>query len=184
MTPSRLRRTVLALVVAIASAVTAGSGLASPGGHGGSGGGSQQQTCPLPVLGADPDTVTLSGPATLWPPNHAFVDYTLTASETAGEKGDGLPHGVSISYSVSMGSAGMPSAPAASSQANPPSGSAKGDFSVPVTFQLRAGRPGNGSAVTYVINWTASFDGGPHTCASSGTGEHAFTVTVPHDRRG
>lgn len=182
MMPSRFRRTVLVVVVSMVSAVTAGGGFASTGGHGSSTS-SQQQTCPLPIIGADPDTVTLSGPTTLWPPNHKFVDYTLTAAETADEKGDGLPHTVTIGYSVNVGSAGAPSAPAQSSQANPPSGMAKGDFSVPVHFRLRAGRPGYGGALSYTINWTATFDGGPHTCASSGMGEHAFTVTVPHDQR-
>lgn len=180
MVPSRFRRTVLLAVVSIASVITVGSGLASPATHGDSGG-AQQQTCPLPIVSADPDTVALSGPTTLWPPNGKYVSYTLTASETAGEAGDHLPHGVTISYSVNVGSAGAPSAPAQSSQANSPTGMAKGDFSVPVHFQLRAGRPGYAGSTTYVINWTATFDGGPHTCSSSASGEHAFTVTVPHD---
>ena len=182
MVPSRFRRTVLLLVVLTAGTLTVATGSASPGSHAGDGS-TQQQTCPLPIAGADPDTVTLSGPTTLWPPNHQLVDYTLTASETPGEAGDHLPHGVTISYSVGVGNAGAPSAPAANSQANPPTGMAKGDFSVPLRFQLMAGRPGHGGAVTYTISWAATFDGGPHTCSSSGTGEHAFTVTVPHDRR-
>ena len=175
MMPSRSRRTVLVAVAAAASAITAGSGLASPGGHD-AGGTAQQQTCPVPVAGADPDTVTLSGPASLWPPNGRYVDYTLTASETAGEAGDHAPHGVTITYSVST-------AGGSAAQASPPAGTEKGDFSVPVHFQLRAARSGNGGAVTYVINWTASFDSGLHPCSSTGTGEHPFTVTVPHDRR-
>jgi hypothetical protein len=175
MTATRLRRTVLACALGAATAVSAGAGLAAPSGSGDS----QQQTCPLPLVGADPDTVSLSGPTTLWPPNNRLVDYTLTASETAGEAGDHLPHGVTISYSVTVSGSGAN----AQGQANPATGSAHGDFSVPVRFQLRAERPGTGGAVTYVINWAATFDGGPHTCSSSNAGDHPFTVTVPHDRR-
>jgi len=171
MAAAQFRRSIL-LCVAAATALTAGVGFAAPSG----GGGDQQQACPLPVVGADPDTVTLSGPATLWPPNNKYVDYTLTASETAGEAGNHLDHAVSITYSVSPSGGGA-------AQASPPTGTQTGDFSVPAHFQLRAARPGNGGAVTYVINWAATFDGGPHTCSSSSAGEHAFTVTVPHDRR-
>lgn len=173
MAAAQFRRATL-VCVAAATALTAGVGFAAPGAGGG-----QQQTCPLPLVGADPDTVSLSGPTTLWPPNNKFVDYTLTASETAGEAGDHLPHGVTISYSVTVSGGGAN----VQGQANPATASEHGDFSVPAHFQLRAARSGNGGAVTYVINWAATFDGGPHTCSSSSTGDHPFTVTVPHDRR-
>lgn len=141
----------------------------------------QQQTCPLPVVGADADTVTLSGPATLRPPNGRPVRYTLTAAETPGEQGDHLPHGITISYSVSVTDPNSPTAPATSSDASPPSGMTNGDFRVPIHFTLRPVRPGSGSRI-YTIAWTATFDGGPHACSSSDSGEHPFTVTVPHDR--
>ena len=174
------RRKVVLVALTVTSVAVAGVGVASP--RGGGANGAQQQTCPLPILGADPDTVTLSGPATLWPPNHRLVGYTLTASETPGEKGDGLQHGVTISYSVGVSDGGATS-PAQQTDAKPPTGAATGDFTVPVHFQLRAQRPGQ-SARTYTITWTASFDGGVHTCSSNGSDQHPFTVTVPHDERG
>jgi hypothetical protein len=143
----------------------------------------QVQTCPAPVLGADPDSVTLTGPATLWPPNHRLVNYLLTASETAQEAGDGAPHGVTISYTVTTSDAGGgDGGPAHTPDALPATGMASGDFSVSVPFQLRAERSGIGSGRTYAIDWMASFDGGVHMCSSQDGSHHPFVVTVPHDR--
>jgi plastocyanin len=150
----------------------------APLASGASGAGLQQQACPLPVVGADPDTVTLAGPSTLWPPDKRFVSYTLTAAETAGEKGDGLPHGVTISYSIATQDKGV----GATAGASPASGNTQGDFSVPIRFRLQADRAGAGHGRTYTINWSASFDGGPHTCSSSDTGRSPFVVVVPHDQ--
>lgn len=162
-------------VVAAAACVSAQPGTAAPAAP------SSTQTCPIMLIGQDPDTVSMSGPATLWPPNHRFASYSLTSSETPGEQGDGLPHGVTISYSVTVTEGGN-TTPATSSQASPPAGSASGDFSVTIPFQLRADRAGKSSGRTYTINWSASFDGGPHTCSSTDSSHHPFVVTVPHDR--
>lgn len=181
MPTARYRRTLLAAAAAASTLFTVAATASEAAPAGGSSG-RQQQTCPIPVVGADADTVTLTGPATLSPPNGRFVPYTLTAAETPGEQGDHLPHGITLSYSVNVGGAGSPAAPAQSSDAKPPSGMKAGDFSVPVHFALRALRPGSGNRI-YTISWTATFDGGPHTCSSSDSGEHPFTVTVSHDRR-
>ena len=145
--------------------------------------GTQAQTQTCPILGNDPDSVTLTGPAVLWPPNHQLVDYTLTAAETAQEAGDGLPHGITISYVVTTADAsGGDGGPAHNPDASPPAGMAAGDFSVSIPFQLRAERSGQGNGRVYTINWTASFDGGPHMCSSQ-DGSHApFVVTVAHNR--
>lgn len=139
----------------------------------------QQQTCPI-AAGEDPDTVTLTGPSIIWPANKKYVSYTLTAAETPGEQGDGLPHGVTISYSVTTQDKGT----GATTGASPASGNASGDFSVPIHFKLLADRAGSGHGRTYTITWSASFDGGPHTCSSSSTGNSPFVVVVPHDQRG
>lgn len=136
----------------------------------------QQQTCP--IVGADPDTVTLTGPAVLTPADRRYVGYTLTAAETPSEKGDGLPHGITVSYSVKT----EDRATSATTGAVPASGHAQGDFSVPVHFRLRADRNAGGTGRRYLISWTASFDGGPHTCTSTDSGRSAFVVVVPHDQ--
>jgi plastocyanin len=169
----------------LALTLAAGAALvAAPAGSLAAASGSQaaqhQQTCPIPVVNADPDPVTLSGPQVLWPPDGQFVTYTLTAAETAGEKGDGLPHGVTISYSITTADRGAGSAAGAS----PATGSAQGDFSVPVRFRLQRDRAGSGTGRTYTINWSATFDGGAHTCSSTTNGNTPFVVVVPHDRSG
>ena len=169
------RRAAIA-VVAVAACVSALPGTAAPAAP------SSTQTCPIMFVGQDPDTVSMSGPATLWPPNHRFAGYSLTSSETPGEKGDGLPHGVTISYSVTVTEGGS-TTPATSSQASPPTGSTSGDFSVTIPFQLRADRAGKSGGRIYTINWSASFDGTPlHSCSSADTAHHPFVVTVPHDQ--
>jgi hypothetical protein len=147
--------------------------------------GTQTQTQTCPVLGFDPDSVTLTGPAALWPPNHRLVDYTLTAAETPQEAGDGLPHGVSISYMVTTADAsGGDGGQAHNPDATPPAGTASGDFSVSIPFQLRAERSALGRGRTYTINWAASFDGGLHMCSSQDGSHNPFVVTVAHDQRG
>lgn len=176
---ARHRYLTYAAVGAVAAGlIVPGAATAQPGAS------TQQQTCPL--AGADPDTVTLTGPSVLWPANHRLVSYTLTAAETPQEAGDGLDHGVTISYAVttSDGAAGT-GGPIHDPDAEPPTGTASGDFSVPVTFSLRAERAGDGAGRSYVISWAATFDGGPHMCSSMDSGgHHAFVVTVPHDQSG
>jgi len=39
-----------------------------------------------------------------------------------------------------------------------------------------------GSWRTYVIDWSASWDGGAFSCSSKDSGQAPFTVTVPHDQ--
>jgi hypothetical protein len=164
-----------AVAGALAAGLLGGAATASPGGST-----SQQQTCP--ILGMDPDSVTLAGPPVLWPANHRLVAYTLTASETPQEASDGLPHGITISYTVTVLDDGSASGPANDPDAQPPTGTATGDFSVPIDFQLRAERAGDGSGRTYQVDWAATFDGGPHMCSSTDPGQRPFFVTVPHDQ--
>jgi hypothetical protein len=140
-------------------------------------GDTQTQTCP--VLGNDPDTVTLSGPATPSPPNHTFSSYAITSSETLSEMGDGLPHGVTISFTITT--IDTPGGSSSNSPDTvPPSGASSGDFSTTASFQLRAELPG--SARTYQIDWAASFDGSNgvsvHTCSSTDGTHQPFRVSV------
>jgi hypothetical protein len=128
--------------------------------------------------------VTLAGPATLSPPNNQLVDYALTASETPQEAGDGLPKGVTISYAVTTTDAsGGDGGPTHDPDVLPqPTGTAASNgLSATVDFQLRAERSGSGAGRTYTIDWTASFDGGPHTCSSHDGSHQPFVVTVPND---
>jgi hypothetical protein len=138
---------------------------------------SQTQTCP--IMGADPDTVTLTGPPTLSPPNHMLANYGITSSETPIEMGDPLPHGVTISFTITtIDTPGGSSSN--STDSVPPSGNTSGDFSITAPFQLRAELPG--SARTYQIDWAASFDGingmSVHTCSSTDGIHQPFRVSV------
>jgi hypothetical protein len=67
-----------------------------------------------------------------------------------------------------------------SPDATPSTGSASGDFTTAAGFQLRAELPG--TARTYQVDWTASFDGSNgvsvHKCSSTDGTHHPFTVTV------
>jgi hypothetical protein len=176
MTRGRLfRSAALAAVTAgLISGASASAGTSAPT--------TQQKTCP--ILGMDADSVTLAGPSVLWPANHRLVPYTLTAAETPQEAGDPLPHGVTISYTITTTDAAHGTGgPAHGPDAVPASGNASGDFSVPVRCQLRAERAGAGAGRTYRIDWSATFDGGPHRCSSTDDGQQPFIVTVPHDRR-
>jgi hypothetical protein len=172
----RFTRRLTISALAVAACVATLPGTAAPAAP------TTTQACPIPVIGQDPDTVGLAGATSLWPPNHRFAGYSLTSSETAGEKGNNLPHGVTISYSVTVTENGATSA-AKSSQASPPSGQTSGDFSVTIPFQLRAERLGKSSGRTYTINWSASFDGPlGHSCSSTDGTHQPFVVTVPHDQ--
>jgi hypothetical protein len=140
---------------------------------------SDTQVVTCPIQGQDPDTVTLTGPASLSPPNHALNSYGISPSETPAEMNDGLPHGVTSAFTITT-----IDTPGGSSTNNndtvPSSGSLSGDFTVTAPFQLRAELPG--TARTYQIDWSASFDGlngvSAHTCSSTDGTHHPFTVAV------
>jgi hypothetical protein len=106
----------------------------------------QTQVCPLPVVGGDPDTVTLSGPV--------GMTWTMTASESPGEPS----HIVSIS--VLIQTAGGPLVREESGIGMSP---------VSVSFNLAPGHH-------YTIQWLATFDFGPHVCTPLLTGQSPFQV--------
>jgi hypothetical protein len=136
-----------------------------------------QQICPAP-LGADPDTVTLSGATNLWPPNGQSSSYTVTAAETTAEQsGDPLPHYVTIAYSVTANPSGtiVASGSSPDTLVTDPSDN---NSSATLSFRLPAAPLGGSGPWSYLISWNASFDGGAHPCTSSDAGEHPFTVTV------
>jgi hypothetical protein len=136
-----------------------------------------QQTCPGP-LGADPDTVTLSGPTNLWPPSGQSSSYTLTGAETAAEQsGDPLPHYVSIAYRVTA----KPSGAIVASGSSPDTlvtDPSKNNSSASLSFRLPAEPLGGSGPWSYLISWNASFDGGAHSCQASDAGEHPYAVTI------
>jgi hypothetical protein len=136
-----------------------------------------QQLCPAPG-GLDPDTVALSGPANLWPPNGRRTTYTLTAAETKSEQsGDPAPHYVTVDYRVTASPSGHLVA-SGSSPETLVTDPTHNNASATLSFALRAAPLGPGHPWTYLVSWDATFDGGVHTCSSVGVGEHPFAVKV------
>jgi hypothetical protein len=135
------------------------------------------------TLGNQVGTVTLVGPAKLWPPNHKFVDEPVTAVDDSGDEvtltltpvvtdatgGDGgAQHDPDFNASSEDGKTLV----------------ATGEGSATAALQLRAERSGKGEGRTYTINWNAQL--GNDSCASGdGKDDHApFVIEVPHDMRG
>lgn len=137
--------------------------------------GTQMQHCPGSVSGND-NTVALTGPEVLWPPNHQFVNESATAHDGGGGQAT-----LTITPSVldiGGGDGGPQHDPDFLFTPSGPMASGTPDATVP--FQLRAERSGKGDGRTYQIDWMASFSDGT-MCSSSDAGHTPFTVTVPHD---
>jgi hypothetical protein len=114
----------------------------------GAGAATQSRVCPLPVIGGDPDTVTLSGPVgTTW---------TVTADESPGEPS----HLVSITVLISASDGTGPLLR---------TNTALGMSPVSQSFDLAPGHH-------YTVQWLATFDFGPHLCTSLLPGEAAFQI--------
>jgi hypothetical protein len=127
----------------------------------------------------DPDSVSLFGPLTLWPPNHQLVPHAVTASET----NEGTDHSNHVTLKL-MPEVKDESAGTGDVVTDPPSGMASGTGDATVNIALRAERSGPGDGRTYVIHWMAVFDNGFHPCSSEDgqNGHHPFRVVVPHDQ--
>jgi hypothetical protein len=117
------------------------------------------------------NSIKLTGPTSLWPPNHKYRTETITAT-------GGRPLTVTLNTTVTsnepdvgLGSGG----PQHALDANPPAAMNSGQGSATTSHQLRGERSGKGSGRTYTIDAKATFDQGASQC------EQTFTVTVPHD---
>jgi hypothetical protein len=114
----------------------------------GAGAATQTRTCPLPVVGGDPDTVTLNGPVgTTW---------SVTADESPGE----ASHLVSITVQISASDGSGPLLRTSTGLGFSP---------VSVPFTLAPGHH-------YAVQWLATFDFGPHLCTSLLPGEAPFQI--------
>jgi hypothetical protein len=111
--------------------------------------GTQTRTCPLPVVGGDPDVVALSGPT------GTPATWTVTADESPGE----------ASHLVSLTLVATPDGGIGQSQVVTGAG-----FS-PVALNLSLA-PGH----HYTVQWVATFDFGVHPCSSLLPGQSAFGV--------
>jgi hypothetical protein len=108
----------------------------------------QTRTCPLPVVGGDPDSVQLSGPTVA-----GGRTWTVTADESPGE----ASHVVALAAIVSSDDGGTQAVTGA------------GFSPVAIDMDLAPGHH-------YTIQWVAAFDFGVHPCTSLLPGQNAFSV--------
>ena len=144
-------RRVLGLTCAVAAACLALAGPAADAAVT-----TQSRVCPFPVVGGDPDSVSLTGP-TATPVAGQPVTYTVTADESPGE----ASHVVYLRVGVSS--------PDGQSSTDPAPGVNAGFSPTVVTLTLDQGHH-------YTIDWTADFDFGIHPCSSAAPGQSPFEL--------
>lgn len=159
----------VSLAVGIAMPTFAASGNKYP---------SQTQTQHCSGNGGD-NTVALTGPETLWPPNHKMVSESATSHDASG--GQTTLTVTPSADDISGGDGGPTHDPDYMPGPGGFTNSGSPDATVP--FSLRAERSGKGDGRTYTINWDAQFSDGTH-CSSSDGSHTPFTITVPHDQSG
>ena len=121
-------------------------------------------------------TVAINGPEKLWPPNHKYVDVSVTATDSDGSDVMLETEGTHEQYAedgTEMNGAGN-----TADDVSPAAASGMGAGSATTSHDVRAERSGQDqTGRTYTITYEAeSSDGG--TCFGS------FDILVPHDMRG
>ena len=119
-------------------------------------------------------SISLTGANTLWPPNHKYHDYTVTATGNSLDTDANLMSMVTSNEpDVGLGSGG----PQHANDANPPAAMDEEMTSntASVFHQLRSERSGRGSGRTYTFTEHATWDMGAFSCDAT------FKVFVPHD---
>jgi len=119
-------------------------------------------------------SVTLTGSQYLWPPNHKFRPYTVTATGNALDTGAALTSTVTNDELDLTGDGGPQHANYASP--NPAMGMDSSN-TASTTQSLRSQRSGQGDGRTYTFNVHATWDMGTQSCDAT------FEVYVPHDMR-
>jgi hypothetical protein len=119
-------------------------------------------------------SISLTGSQTLWPPNHKFRPYTVTAT------GNALDSGATVESTVTHDEIGLTGdgGPRHADFASPNPAAAMDDSNtVSVVQTLRSQRSGRGDGRVYTFNVHATWDMGLQSCDAT------FTVSVPHDQR-
>jgi hypothetical protein len=121
------------------------------------------------------NTIAFTGSTTLWPPNHKYRSFTITATSsipadmvtlTSTGSDDEVVDGEELNGSGNTANDVTP---------NPASDSGTGSAST--TQSVRGERSGRGDGRTYTIDAMATFGMGTMPC------DQKFTITVPHDQR-
>ena len=134
------------------------------------------RTAACPEGGDGSMTIAITGPETLWPPNHKYVDVVVTATDTDGDEVTLATEGTHDQYvegteQNGAGNTAEDVSPAAS-------GDVMGTGTASTMHQVRAERAGpDQTGRVYTISYEAS-GGADDTCMGS------FDIFVPHDQRG
>lgn len=131
--------------------------------------------------------ISFAGPTTLWPPNHKYVNVTITAtSEDEDDKATVATEGAHNQVDGEGNEAPGSGNTDPSTDVNPAVASDEGTPSASVTLGIRAERAGTVKAGrTYTIMVVATFED------SDGDGnmtttecDETYEIFVPHDQRG
>jgi len=121
-------------------------------------------------------TIALTGSETLWPPNHKFRPYAITATSNLPNDRVNLTSMVGNSDVVDGEELNGSGNTLTDVRPNPATGS--GPSPLTVGQEIRGERSGHSKAGrTYTFDIMANFGMGTMPCAAQ------FTVTVPHDQR-
>jgi hypothetical protein len=118
----------------------------------------QQRVCPFPVVGGDPDTVTLSAPIATSDPT--VVHFDAVVNESPGEPSHVVTGHIAVSTEDG-------------NQVLPPAAGAANAGPSPITIGIDLA-----TGHTYTLDWQADFDFGVHPCASAEPGQSPFAVTT------
>jgi hypothetical protein len=128
-----------------------------------------------PPVSCTGGTISFSGADTLWPPNHKFHDYSVTATPTfAGDMVD-LMSTISNDEVIDGTELNGSGNTAVDATNNP--GHAMGMGTQTVLQSIRSERSGRGDGRTYTFTVEAKFGAALIPCDAT------FTVNVPHDHR-
>ena len=120
-------------------------------------------------------TVTISGPETLWPPNHKLVPVSITATDSDGEQVMLATEGTHDQFADGEEFNGSGNT---TDDVDPAAAMAEGAGSATTEHGVRAERAGTSQdGRTYTITYEAS-GGMDDACMGS------FDIFVPHDMRG
>ncbi len=126
------------------------------------------------------DTIALTGSQTLWPPNHKFRSYTITA--TSSNPMDEVTVSSLVTNDEVIDGEEMNGAGNTAVDADPNPATGSGTGSATTEQRIRGERSGRGDGRTYTMTVTGTFGGfmgvGGRSCTEQ------FTITVPHDQRG
>ena len=125
------------------------------------------------------DQISFTGSRTLWPPNHKYRTFTITA--TAGGPTASMDEVMFSSLVTSdevVNGEELNGSGNTAVDASPNPATASGTGSASADQAIRSERSGRGDGRTYTVTVNASFGLlGARTCSEE------FTVVVPHDQR-